>query len=112
MTVVAASRGWLFRELLVASHVVPWAVNKAARVNPRNGLCLNALHDRAFDRGLITFTSDLCIEVSPKIKARSEGLMAKRWLADFDGKQIRLPERFRPDEQFISWHREHIFQAA
>src|SRR5207248_3664526 len=40
-------------ELLVASHIVPWAKDPKQRMNPRNGLCLNALHDRAFDRGLM-----------------------------------------------------------
>jgi putative restriction endonuclease len=36
-------------ELLNASHIVSWAVDVKNRTNPRNGLCLNALHDRAFD---------------------------------------------------------------
>jgi len=38
-------------ELLIASHIIPWAKDAKQRMNPRNGLCLNALHDRAFDRG-------------------------------------------------------------
>ena len=37
------------RSLLTASHIVPWAKDAKNRLNPRNGLCLNALHDRAFD---------------------------------------------------------------
>lgn len=40
-------------ELLVASHIVSWAGDPKQHMNPRNGLCLNALHGRAFDRGLI-----------------------------------------------------------
>jgi putative restriction endonuclease len=40
-------------ELLNASHIIPWSKDEANRVNPRNGLCLNAIHDRAFDRGLL-----------------------------------------------------------
>ena len=44
------------KELLVASHIKPWSVSniKTERTNPSNGLCLNAMHDKAFDRGLIT----------------------------------------------------------
>ena len=38
-------------ELLNASHIIPWSKDEANRMNPRNGLCLNAIHDRAFDRG-------------------------------------------------------------
>ena len=33
--------------LLVASHIVPWSIDKANRLNPKNGLCLSAIHDRA-----------------------------------------------------------------
>ncbi|ENW2607848.1 HNH endonuclease, partial [Neisseria gonorrhoeae] len=33
-------------ELLVASHIKPWGEDKDNRLNPRNGLCLNALHDK------------------------------------------------------------------
>ena len=59
--------------LLVASHIKPWSAcdPKTERTNPRNGLCLNALHDRAFDKGLITVLPNLTIRVSESIKARS-----------------------------------------
>lgn len=40
--------------LLVASHIIPWSKDKKNRVNPRNGICLNNLHDKAFDIGLIS----------------------------------------------------------
>jgi len=40
--------------LLIASHIVPWSKDKQNRLNPRNGLCLSALHDKAFDRGMIS----------------------------------------------------------
>lgn len=42
-------------DLLNASHIVPWKTDTARRADPRNGIALNALYDRAFDRGLITF---------------------------------------------------------
>lgn len=56
-------------ELLNASHIVPWAADVRNRTNPRNGLCLNAIHDRAFDCGLLTITPDLKVRVSPKAKS-------------------------------------------
>lgn len=99
-------------ELLVASHVVPWSVNESARVNPRNGLCLNAFHDRAFDRGLITLTDQLEIKVSPRLlKAKSDETTVK-WLVGIEGAAIRLPHRYRPDSEFVRWHRENCFQAT
>jgi hypothetical protein len=42
-------------QLLNASHIIPWKVSTDRRADPRNGILLNALYDRAFDRGLITF---------------------------------------------------------
>ena len=37
-------------------RIVPWRADSSIRLNPRNGLCLLALHDRAFDQGLITIS--------------------------------------------------------
>jgi hypothetical protein len=55
--------------LLIASHIVPWSANKDIRSDPENGLCLCALHDKAFDRGLISMNASLEIIVSPSVKA-------------------------------------------
>jgi len=41
-------------ELLIASHIVPWSKNESIRLSPMNGLCLNALHDKAFNSGFIS----------------------------------------------------------
>lgn len=60
-------RGLSRAELLVASHIVPWAQNKDSRMKPGNGLCLNALHDKAFDRGLITVTPDYLLKISEEL---------------------------------------------
>jgi len=51
-------------EFLVSSHIVPWSKNKENRLNPRNGLCLNSLHDKAFDRGFLTITPDYVVKLS------------------------------------------------
>lgn len=56
-------------ELLVAAHIVPWAEAPEHRMDPRNGLCLNGLHDRAFERGLIVVDDDLRVRVSPRLSA-------------------------------------------
>lgn len=53
--------------LLVASHIVPWKNDADNRLNPKNGLCLSSLHDKAYDIGLITVFPDYSIAVSPEI---------------------------------------------
>ena len=52
--------GLPYTELLVASHIKPWKDSdlKVEKTNPMNGLSLNALYDKAFDKGLITITPD------------------------------------------------------
>lgn len=55
-------------DLLIASHIRPWAEDVKNRLNPRNGLCLNALHDKAFDKGRISIPHDYNLFVSRKLK--------------------------------------------
>ena len=40
-------------DFLVASHIIPWSKDEKNRLNPENGLCLNSIHDKAFDKGFI-----------------------------------------------------------
>lgn len=94
--------------LLVASHIVPWSKDKANRLNPSNGLCLSAIHDRAFDKGLITLTDDFKIVVSDELKRRDEHFI-KSVISPLHGRPIELPERFMPSVEFISRHRANLF---
>lgn len=55
-------------ELLVASHILPWSEFPRQRLNPRNGLCLAAHFDRAFDRGLISFDDKSRLLLSKRLK--------------------------------------------
>jgi predicted restriction endonuclease len=94
-------------ELLIASHIVPWAADKANRMNPQNGLCLNALHDRAFDAGLITINEHWQVIISPKIKTLPPE--KTKLITDYNQKQIQLPKRFQPSQELLGWHRERVF---
>jgi len=94
--------------LLVASHIVPWSKDKANRLNPSNGLCLSAIHDRAFDKGLITLSDDFKIIVSEELKRRDEQFVTEV-LLPLNGFTIEPPERFAPLPAFIAWHRSELF---
>ncbi len=50
--------GISIKPLLIASHIKPWSEGKKQRLNPANDICLSALYDKAFDKGLITFVID------------------------------------------------------
>ena len=96
--------------LLNASHIKPWAVSdpRTERTNPRNGLCLNVLHDRAFDKGLITVQPDFTVRVSSKLTAGNDGM---EWLLLCDHQKISLPQRFIPQREFLEYHNDVIFIA-
>lgn len=94
--------------LLVASHIVPWSQDKSNRLNPSNGLCLSAIHDKAFDRGLISLTDDMKVLLSSDIKAQQSDFHHAVF-SSVEGKRIAMPEKFMPDILFIRYHRESVF---
>jgi len=90
-------------ELLIASHILPWSENAGNRLNPRNGLALNTLHDKAFDRGLITVTEDLTIKVS-SILVNSSVPSIQDNFAAYDGRSLISPKKFSPNIEFLKVH--------
>ena len=95
--------------LLIASHIKPWREDKENRLNPRNGLCLSALADRAFDQGMISLTDHCEVMVSSAMKEQSDNKHIQEMFCANEGRMIRMPEKFLPDAVFLAWHRENLF---
>jgi len=94
------------RELLIASHILPWGTHEAERLDVRNGLSLSRLHDAAFDRGLIAFDDSFRLLLSPRLKTE----LPQRAVADnfgaYEGEPLHLPEdSVLPDLKFLAEHR-------
>lgn len=100
--------GLQHEKLLIASHIIPWSKDAKNRLNPQNGLCLSALHDRAYDQGLITVMPDYTVRVSPGLKNALIDAFLQSSLIDSDAMRIRLPERFLPDPVFLAAHARHF----
>ena len=98
-------------DLLIASHIKPWRVSdeKTERTNPCNGLCLNSLHDKAFDKGLITLDKDYRLVISKEMNQVSMDTVTREWFYGYKGKKINLPEKFLPGKSFIEYHNDVIF---
>lgn len=94
--------------LIVASHIVPWSKDKRNRLNPSNGLCLSAIHDKSFDAGLITLSDNLKIIIAKQI-VRSEDSLVRQIFWPIEGRTIEAPERFAPSPEFVARHRNEIF---
>jgi len=92
-------------ELLRASHIIPWSQNETHRANPRNGLCLAATFDAAFDRGLIALDDEFRILLSPHLKAFLPNPELERTFLQAEGKPITLPEKNLPDLALLAQHR-------
>lgn len=91
-------------ELLIASHITSWSKYENNRLNPMNGLCLNALHDKAFDNGLLTVSAeDYKIHISSLLKKHSNRSV-KKYFVQYEGKKIILPKKFMPGVEFLKIH--------
>ncbi|MEO6231125.1 MAG: HNH endonuclease [Ferruginibacter sp.] len=96
-------------ELLVASHIKPWAKDLSQAANPENGLCLNALHDKAFDRGLLTLSKDFKIILSEQILTSKKEEVVQKYFLPYQDKEIIKPNRFMPHQEFLEYHRSSVF---
>ena len=96
-------------KLLVAGHIVPWGKDMKQRLNPRNGLCLSILHEKAFDRGIITLDENLRVMVS-KEGVEQNDVFYQSAILDYEGKSIEIPEKLGPEPEFLAQHREEVFE--
>lgn len=90
-------------ELLVAGHIVPWSIDKNNRLNPRNGLLLSALHDKAFENGFLTIDEDYKIRISSILKKNAVKSIENYFLK-YEGKSILQPKKFFPGLEFLKTH--------
>lgn len=101
--------GLSVQELLVASHIKPWSQDETNRINPHNGLCLNSIHDKAFDKGFITVCTDYKLKVSKYLFDFNNDPAISEFFFKYDNKFIDLPDRFLPSKDFLEWHSKNIF---
>lgn len=97
-------------DFLVSSHIVPWAVDDKNRLNPRNGICLNSLHDKAFDKGYITITPDYKIKVSRFFEDHVSEKAVSDLFVKYENHLISLPDKFLPSKEFLDFHYNKIFK--
>jgi putative restriction endonuclease len=99
-----------FPGLLIASHIKPWADDPEHRLDPANGLCLCALHDRLFDQGLISISPQLRVLVSRDLQVAATPVI-RSIVAALDGVELRAPTSGPPDERMLQYHRDAVFRG-
>lgn len=107
-----AITGLQINELLVASHIMPWAQDENNRLNPHNGICLNAIHDKAFDLGLITIDKSYRVVISSKLKEHYSQGFIDDVFKKYETTKILIPIRFKPSIEFLEYHNDVIFKGV
>lgn len=97
------------KELLVASHIIPWAANEKERLNPANGICLSSLYDKAFDCGLISFQNDGHVLFSEKLASNLGKDYFARYFLSIRDTVLAAPKKYEINPQFLEWHRDTVF---
>ena len=99
-------------QLLLASHIIPWKdkSHKKERLNPENGICLSALYDKAFDKGLITFSpDDYAVCLSSALRENETKDYYDQHFGCIVGKKLTMPNEFMPNRDFLAYHKENVF---
>lgn len=97
-------------DFLIASHIIPWSHDEKNRLNPENGLCLNSIHDKAFDKGFMTIDFDYKIKISKYFNDYKTENNINKFFLDFDNKVIEMPKKFLPNKEFLEYHHKNIFK--
>jgi len=92
-------------EFLVAAHIRRWSEDPENRMNPRNGICLNKLHDAAFEFGYIAIDEDGKVLYSKKLRRDTLNKIQRMCETGY----FRYPSRFKPSADFLKQHRDNRF---
>ena len=101
-------------QLLLASHIIPWAdkTHKKDRLNPCNGICLSALYDKAFDKGLITISpDDYTVQLSSALREYESQDYFDKHFGIIEGLSISLPKEYKPNRDFLAYHKDNVFMG-
>jgi len=96
--------------VLQAAHIKPYTESGPHRLN--NGILLRADFHILLDKGYLTLTEDLRVEVSRRIKEDFDN--GEEYYA-LHGEQLKVTPRMpssRPAREFIRWHNENRFLAG
>ena len=96
------------RELLIASHIIPWSSRIETRLDPANGLCLSILYDKLFDKGYMSSDEELRVIVTKSRSQLSQDL--QKILAVIEGRPMRTPRRYLIKQEYLAFHREEVFE--
>lgn len=111
-----AFTGITFYDSLEAAHIVPWAeCGPSERMDVRNGILLNSLHHKLFDRGYLTVRTDYrIVTYDPKEEDGEYSPYDSLVSTKLHGTQMKIPRKIsaRPLALFLErHHQKHEYEA-
>jgi putative restriction endonuclease len=94
---------------LIAGHIKPWSIDAKNRLNPQNGIAINALHDKAFESGMLTITPEYKIHISSILLKQQKARPIVDYFTKYHLQDMILPSRFLPDVDFLKYHNQERF---
>ncbi|MDR8392251.1 HNH endonuclease [Aliifodinibius sp. S!AR15-10] len=95
--------------VLEAAHIKPYAESGPNLTS--NGLLLRSDMHILFDKGYMTLTKDLKMEISQRIREEYEnGREYSAWYGE-QLSQIPEPTNERPSAAFLEWHQENVYKS-
>lgn len=93
--------------VLEAVHIKPYSKGGDHRID--NGILFRSDIHKLFDKGYMTISSNLNIEVSKRIREEFEN---GKYYYTFHGNQIHSPVNptNQPSKEFLIWHNENVFK--
>ena len=95
--------------LLIAGHIKPWAKsNDIEKLDPKNGLVFTPTYDRLFNNGLISFTEQCALIISPLLSKETSTRLHIHPNMELDIPMYGPSNR--PRREYMEYHREFIFR--
>jgi hypothetical protein len=95
-------------EFLVAAHIVRWADDESIRLDPKNGICLCSLHDKAFEHGYFFIDESFQIVFNTELESDPS---LQQYLHLKPGLKINVPTLHAPKLEYLDRHRKRYSRA-
>lgn len=97
--------------VLIASHAMPWrdCTSTHQRLSPNNGLLLCEYHDSLFDKGLITFDSNLNFDVV--FSEHMTQIAIKHFYNDYENKIPNYVVTSPKLKNYLEYHKNNVFKS-
>lgn len=90
-------------ELLIASHIKPWAESEPEeKLDVNNGFLMCPNHDKLFDKGYITFDDDGRIIISENLKEKDRNFL------NVDN-NMHIEKLTNGNKKYLEFHRKNVF---